>query len=63
MSINDITGDALISRASSDAYRDNYDRIFGKKKLKSPSESETLRAEIERIQADAETFKYSNSRT
>lgn len=63
MSINDITGDALISRASSDAYRDNYDRIFGKKKLKSPTESETLRAEIERIQADAETFKYSNSRT
>lgn len=63
MSINDITGDALISRASSDAYRDNYDRIFGKKKLKSPSESETLRAEIERIQADAETFKYSQSRT
>lgn len=28
---NDITGDALISKASTDSYRDNYDRIFGKK--------------------------------
>ena len=26
---NDITGDALISKTSN-AYRDNYDRIFGK---------------------------------
>ena len=29
---NDITGDSLITKASSDAYRDNWDRIFGKKK-------------------------------
>ncbi len=29
---NDITGDALISKTNTDAYRDNYDRIFGKKK-------------------------------
>ena len=29
---NDITGDALISKQSNDNYRNNYDRIFGKKK-------------------------------
>lgn len=29
---NDITGDSLISKTNTDAYRDNYDRIFGKKK-------------------------------
>lgn len=29
---NDITGDLIKSRSSSEAYRDNYDRIFGKKK-------------------------------
>ena len=29
---NDITGDALVSRLANDNYRDNYDRIFGKKK-------------------------------
>lgn len=31
---NDITGDALVSKRNNDAYRDNYDRIFGKKKEK-----------------------------
>jgi hypothetical protein len=30
-STNDITGDKLQSKVPSDAYRDNYDRIFGKK--------------------------------
>lgn len=29
---NEITGDALVSKRNNDAYRDNYDRIFGKKK-------------------------------
>jgi len=29
---NDITGDALVSRQANDNYRNNYDRIFGKKK-------------------------------
>ena len=28
---NDITGDSLVSRGPTDSYRDNYDRIFGKK--------------------------------
>lgn len=29
---NDITGDKLITKTTNDNYRDNYDRIFGKKK-------------------------------
>ena len=29
---NDITGDKLITKSTNDNYRDNYDRIFGKKK-------------------------------
>ena len=28
---NDITGDRLISKANSDKFKDNFDRIFGKK--------------------------------
>lgn len=28
---NDITGDALVSKISAGAYRDNWDTIFGKK--------------------------------
>ena len=28
---NDITGDRLISRGNSDKFKDNFDRIFGKK--------------------------------
>lgn len=31
---NEITGDALVSKRNNDAYRDNYDRIFGQKKDK-----------------------------
>ena len=30
---NDITGDSIRSKDSSDAYRDNYDKIFRKKEL------------------------------
>ena len=29
---NDITGDALVSKTPTDAYRDGWDAIFGKKK-------------------------------
>jgi len=29
---NDITGDELISKMNSQAFRDNFDRIFGEKK-------------------------------
>ena len=31
---NEITGDSIRSKASSKAYSDNWDRIFGKKKKK-----------------------------
>lgn len=31
MSSNDITGDRLISKATNDKFRTNYDAIFGKK--------------------------------
>ena len=30
---NEITGDALVSKLNNDNYRDNYDRIFGKKNV------------------------------
>ena len=29
---NDITGDSIQTRTVTDTYRDNYDKIFGKKK-------------------------------
>lgn len=28
---NDVTGDRIITKSSSDAYRDNWNRIFGNK--------------------------------
>jgi len=28
---NDVTGDRIITKSSSNAYRDNWDRIFGDK--------------------------------
>jgi len=31
VSKNDITGDNLVSKKNTDSYRDNFDRIFGKK--------------------------------
>lgn len=31
MHYNDVTNDALINKATSDAYRNNWDNIFGKK--------------------------------
>lgn len=31
MSINDITGDKIATKSVTEAYRDNYDRIFRKK--------------------------------
>ena len=36
MTKNDITGDKLISKSNSDAYRDNYDNIFKKEKEYQP---------------------------
>ena len=42
---NDVTGDAIKSRASSEEYRDNWDRIFAKKYKKQTAE-ENLQAAI-----------------
>lgn len=36
---NDITGDELKSKTNSEAYRNNYDAIFGKKTRKDTSQS------------------------
>lgn len=30
-STNDVTGDYLVNKKTTDAYRDNYDKIFGNK--------------------------------
>lgn len=41
---NDITGDAIATKKTTDAYRNNYDLIFGKKDKKDekkPEVSET----------------------
>jgi hypothetical protein len=34
---NDITGDALVSKLNNDNFRNNFDRIFGKKKTEEES--------------------------
>lgn len=36
---NDITGDAIQTKQSSDAYRSGWDRIFGKKNANAQQES------------------------
>ena len=33
---NEITGDSIMTKAVSSTYRDNYDRIFGKKNVQKP---------------------------
>ena len=46
MAINEITGDALISRVPSDAYKNNHDLIFGKKdKKQKPEEDKPVEVE------------------
>jgi hypothetical protein len=34
VAVNDVTGDSIITKSSTEKYRDNYDRIFGNKKDK-----------------------------
>lgn len=46
---NDITGDVIKSRSTSDAYRDNWDRIFKDKK-----KFERLSQESERVNKEWE---------
>jgi hypothetical protein len=31
VAVNDITGDSILTKSSTEKYRDNWDRIFGKK--------------------------------
>lgn len=62
---NDITGDALITKSSTDAYREGYDRIFGKKKQATivismediPVTTPEMWAEIEAAARDPELAK------
>lgn len=45
---NDVTGDALVSRYNNDQFRDNYDKIFGKKDRKQETEkSDALETEAD----------------
>jgi len=37
---NDVTGDSLVSRSNTDAYRKNWESIFGKKKKNGETVSE-----------------------
>lgn len=39
---NDITGDALISKVNNKQYEDNFDRIFGKKPVVTPTTPEDV---------------------
>jgi hypothetical protein len=47
---NDITGDSIMTKTVSSNYRDNYDRIFGKK-----SSLETLQVTEDAEQTDEQT--------
>ncbi len=50
MSHNDITGDKIATKSSTDDYRDGWDRIFGKKKVVTPDEAakaEKFKQELE----------------
>ena len=39
---NDVTGDSLITKASSEAYRNNYDLIFKKKEAVTEEQVEAI---------------------
>lgn len=41
---NDFTGDALRTKPSTQKYRDNWDKIFGKKKQEKPRESKNIQS-------------------
>ncbi len=48
---NDVTGDSLVSKKNTQAYEDNYDKIFGKKKKPVPDVEDGYEQEnrLERI--------------
>lgn len=49
---NDITGDSIQTRGVSDAYRDNYDLIFGKKKKSRVEEIQDLYKASEELEKE-----------
>lgn len=44
---NEITGDSIVSKKQSDAYRENFDRIF-KKDNNGTTEKESERSEVDK---------------
>lgn len=58
MATNNITGDALVSRAANDNYRNNWDAIFGKKNKTNTfkDEKELLIAEVTRVVMESGTI-------
>lgn len=44
---NDVTGDSIQTKVNSDSYRDNWERIFGKKKEESVAEKQHTVAEMQ----------------
>lgn len=64
---NDITGDLLRTKGANNAYRDGWDRIFGKKEEPAPAPTpepakvEAKAADVAQLEADAlrqEWWKY-----
>jgi hypothetical protein len=53
MAINDITGDKLITKTASTAYRDGWDRIFGRKEVQ-PEPVKVKPPVVELVVSDAE---------
>lgn len=49
---NDITGDSIQTRGTSEAYRDNYDLIFGKKKK---AQEEDIEQKVDNGTPDTQT--------
>lgn len=45
MAVNDITGASLVTKATTQAYRDNFDRIFNKGKSEEQLESSSSTSE------------------
>ncbi len=43
---NDVTGDSLVSKKNSDAFRDNWEVIFGKKKAPATVDNDVLLVDV-----------------
>ncbi len=56
MTNNDITGDTIHTRPNSKEYRDNWDKIFGKKE--SEGSDDRVDAELEKHRRDEMIYGY-----